>query len=135
SPSPTLTAVPALDGLSETAARGEIEAAGLLPTEGQPVLTATGACTAGRVAAQEPPAGLRVPVGTAVTYHLCAAVVPPLEGLSEQEATEALRTARLAVRAEHVAAGGPLGQGGAWAPPAGLPSLPPDAVAARRGGG
>src|SRR5690606_12729267 len=72
SPTPALVTVPSVTGLSESAARSAIESAGLRPAAGNPFLTSEGECVAGRVARQQPPAGSRVPVGTTVTYHVCA---------------------------------------------------------------
>ncbi|HEY8451312.1 MAG: NlpC/P60 family protein [Micromonosporaceae bacterium] len=123
SPTPALVTVPSVTGLSESAARSAIESAGLRPAAGNPFLTSEGECVAGRVARQQPPAGSRVPVGTTVTYHVCAIVVPATAGLSESAAVDALENAGLQVKVEYVVADAPLGQVVSSVPPAGFVTL------------
>jgi beta-lactam-binding protein with PASTA domain len=87
--------VPDVVGLTESEARDELEAAGLDPeTETRPSRERVG-----QVIAQDPEAGASAQEGDAVTITVSGGPretdVPSLEGLSQEEAEDALREARL----------------------------------------
>jgi peptidoglycan DL-endopeptidase CwlO len=68
SPSPTVTSVPDLSGRTAVEAVAAIEGSDLVPAEGEPVIED---CTVGLVAAQHPPPGTMVPVGSPVEFQMC----------------------------------------------------------------